>query len=104
MPLPGHGRVRRFHGRRQPQGRPPPFAGWALWPSDARPPDHPHTHNCLSPRQIALDQLVEEGLARKHVQFIFITPQDLSSITPTREVKIIKLQDPGRQVAGQTTL
>lgn len=52
-------------------------------------------------RKIALDQLVEEGLSNKHRQFVFITPQDLSSITPTPEVKVIKLQNPDRLVEGQ---
>jgi len=55
-------------------------------------------------RKIALEQLVEEGLQNKHRQFVFITPQDLSSITPTPEVKIIKLQNPDRLVEGQATL
>jgi chromosome segregation ATPase len=55
-------------------------------------------------RKVALDQLIQEGLANKDRQFVFITPQDLSSVTPSPEVKIIKLQNPGRLVEGQATL
>ena len=55
-------------------------------------------------RKIALQQLIDEGLQNKHRQFVFITPQDLSSITPRPEVKIIKLQNPDRLVEGQATL
>jgi len=55
-------------------------------------------------RKIALQQLIDEGLQNKHRQFVFITPQDLSSITPRPEVRIIKLQNPDRLVEGQATL
>jgi hypothetical protein len=54
--------------------------------------------------KVALDQLVEEGLNHKHRQFIFITPNDLSSITPTNQIKIIKLKNPNQNVDGQSTL
>jgi len=55
-------------------------------------------------RKVALGQLIEQGLLHRDRQFVFITPQDLSSITPTPEVKIIKLQNPDRLVEGQATL
>lgn len=52
-------------------------------------------------RKIALDTLVEIGKKMDHRQFIFITPQDLSSLTPDDKLRIKKLKAPERSnVAG----
>jgi len=49
-----------------------------------------------------LINMAEERL--KHRQFIFITPQDLSSVTPRDTLKIFKLKPPERnQIAGGLT-
>ncbi|GMI25107.1 hypothetical protein TeGR_g348, partial [Tetraparma gracilis] len=47
-------------------------------------------------RKIALEQLVSTAQALSHRQFIFITPQDLSTLTPTNTLKIIKMRPPER--------
>jgi len=52
-------------------------------------------------RKIALDQLVSTSLALEHRQFIYITPQDLSSLKPHNKLKLIKMNPPAR---GQMTL
>jgi len=52
-------------------------------------------------RKIALDTLVDTSLQLEHRQFIYITPQDLSSLTPHRRLKLIKMAPPER---GQQTL
>mmetsp|Transcript_55268 Transcript_55268/g.109571 ORF Transcript_55268/g.109571 Transcript_55268/m.109571 type:complete len:176 (-) Transcript_55268:131-658(-) len=57
-------------------------------------------------RKVALDQLIVQGRKHKNRQFIFITPQDLSTVTPEPDflktgLKIIKLRDPDRVVEGQ---
>mmetsp|Transcript_41102 Transcript_41102/g.46704 ORF Transcript_41102/g.46704 Transcript_41102/m.46704 type:complete len:1174 (+) Transcript_41102:96-3617(+) len=51
-------------------------------------------------RKIALETLVEIALKLDHRQFIFITPQDLSSITPGKKLKIFKMKPPERSNAG----
>jgi hypothetical protein len=40
----------------------------------------------------------------KHRQFIFITPQDVSSLTPSPSLKIIKMKPPAKsdRVGGPT--
>ncbi|GMH47517.1 hypothetical protein TrRE_jg10257 [Triparma retinervis] len=53
-------------------------------------------------RKIALDTLVQCATAMVHRQFIFITPQDVSSLTPGPMLKIIKMKPPERN--GQTTI
>mmetsp|Transcript_11008 Transcript_11008/g.16946 ORF Transcript_11008/g.16946 Transcript_11008/m.16946 type:complete len:1170 (-) Transcript_11008:71-3580(-) len=47
-------------------------------------------------RKIALETLIEIAQKMDHRQFIFITPQDLSSIVPSKQVKIIKMAPPAR--------
>jgi hypothetical protein len=54
-------------------------------------------------RKIALDTLVQCASAMVHRQFIFITPQDVSSLTVTPMLKIIKMRPPDRN-GGQTTI
>mmetsp|Transcript_13448 Transcript_13448/g.16929 ORF Transcript_13448/g.16929 Transcript_13448/m.16929 type:complete len:877 (+) Transcript_13448:605-3235(+) len=59
-------------------------------------------------RKIALDTMVKVAKEMEHRQFIFITPQDLSGLTPDRMLKIEHLRPPVRsKVAGgpsQSTL
>jgi chromosome segregation ATPase len=55
-------------------------------------------------RKIALTTLVEVASAMVHRQFIFITPQDLSRLTPGPGLKIIKMRAPDRGGGVQTTL
>jgi len=52
-------------------------------------------------RKIALDTLVSTSLALEHRQFIYITPQDLSSLKPHSKLKLFKMSAPER---GQMTL
>lgn len=40
-------------------------------------------------RKLALDLLNQEALKLKHRQFVFITPQDLSSVRPSDSVSIL---------------
>lgn len=55
-------------------------------------------------RKIALSSLVEVAKEMKHRQFIFITPQDLSSLKPDASLKIFKMRPPIRNalVGGPT--
>jgi chromosome segregation ATPase len=48
-------------------------------------------------RKIALETLVFIAKKMEHRQFIFITPQDLSSITPDDKLKIFKMKPPARK-------
>ncbi len=52
-------------------------------------------------RKVALTNLTDAAKALHHRQFIFITPQDLSTLHPGPELKIIKMRPPER---GQQTL
>ena len=47
-------------------------------------------------RKLTIKSLIHVAKRMKHRQFIFITPQDLSSITPDNELKILKLNPPDR--------
>jgi len=51
-------------------------------------------------RKIALDTMVAVAKELEHRQFIFITPQDLSSLKPDRMLKIFKLKPPERNSIG----
>lgn len=52
-------------------------------------------------RKLAIKTLIFIGRQMKHRQFIFITPQDLSSVAPDDMIKIFKLKPPERnQLAG----
>lgn len=52
-------------------------------------------------RKLVISSLIHVAKTLNHRQFIFITPQDLSSIKPDDQVKILKLNPPDRhQVAG----
>jgi chromosome segregation ATPase len=52
-------------------------------------------------RKLTIKTLIHVAKEMKHRQFIFITPQDLSSVTPDDMVKIFKLNPPERNnVAG----
>ena len=55
-------------------------------------------------RKIALTTLVDIAKKMDHRQFILITPQDLSNITPDDKVRIFKLNPPARSntVGGLT--
>ena len=53
-------------------------------------------------RKIALETLVKCASAMLHRQFIFITPQDVSTLTPGPQLKIIKMRPPER--SGQQTI
>jgi chromosome segregation ATPase len=52
-------------------------------------------------RKIALKALNEQARAMDHRQFIFLTPQDLSSLVPDDKLKIINMIKP---VRGQQTI
>ena len=52
-------------------------------------------------RKVAMQELVEMATRMDNRQFIFITPQDLSSLPRSPIIKIIKMQRPER---GQATL
>ena len=52
-------------------------------------------------RKLTIQTLIHVAKKMEHRQFIFITPQDLSSVTPDDKLKIFKLKPPERnQVAG----
>eukprot|EP00814_Leptocylindrus_danicus_P018555 CAMPEP_0116018644 /NCGR_PEP_ID=MMETSP0321-20121206/8768_1 /TAXON_ID=163516 /ORGANISM="Leptocylindrus danicus var. danicus, Strain B650" /LENGTH=1217 /DNA_ID=CAMNT_0003489071 /DNA_START=198 /DNA_END=3851 /DNA_ORIENTATION=- len=51
-------------------------------------------------RKIALEQMVDIAKQMSHRQFIFITPQDLSSLKPDDSLKIHKLKPPERMGPG----
>ena len=70
-------------------------------PAPAFLPAASHTNTALQTPQ-ALDLLLQAAKDMSHRQFIFITPQNLDSITPDPDrVRIHKLKPPER---GQTTL
>lgn len=47
-------------------------------------------------RKLVIQSLIHVAKTLKHRQFIFITPQDLSSIKADDQVKILKLNPPDR--------
>ncbi|CAM9381891.1 unnamed protein product [Ectocarpus fasciculatus] len=55
-------------------------------------------------RDIAIKQVLEFAERDCTRQFIFITPQDLSSVTPSDTCKIIKMRPPRKGDHNQTTL
>ena len=52
-------------------------------------------------RRKSLDLLLEVGRENPHLQYILITPQDISSIDASESVRVLELEPPER---GQTTL
>jgi hypothetical protein len=55
-------------------------------------------------RKLIIETLVEVGRSMPHRQFIFITPQDVSSVESGPDLKILKMKPPERrQVAGGLT-
>lgn len=52
-------------------------------------------------RRLSMKMLIQTAERLKHRQFIFITPQDISSVPSGRNIRIHKLQAP---IRGQTTL
>jgi structural maintenance of chromosomes protein 6 len=55
-------------------------------------------------RKLTIKSLIHVAKKMKHRQFIFITPQDLSSVTPDKDLKILKLKPPDRydRIGGPT--
>jgi chromosome segregation ATPase len=47
-------------------------------------------------RKIVIDQLIKMAKEMGHRQFIFITPQDVSNVTPDPMLKILKIDPPQR--------
>jgi hypothetical protein len=55
-------------------------------------------------RKLTIKALIHVAKRMNHRQFIFITPQDLSSIQPDPQLKILKLTPPQRHnTAGGLT-
>ena len=55
-------------------------------------------------RKLTIQTLIFVAKKMEHRQFIFITPQDLSSVRSDKKVKIFKLRNPDRNnVAGGPT-
>lgn len=52
-------------------------------------------------RRLALNTLVKIAKAMSHRQFIFITPQDLSTLTPGPDLRIHKMRPPARSATAQ---
>jgi len=52
-------------------------------------------------RRISMDMLLKAAKEQKHIQFILLTPQEISNVSGSDHVRIFKLTDPER---GQTTL
>lgn len=48
-------------------------------------------------RKLTIQTLIHTAKKMEHRQFIFITPQDLSSLTPDDKPKIMKLNAPARR-------
>lgn len=59
-------------------------------------------------RKLTIEALIHVAKKMNHRQFIFITPQDLSSLTPDPQLKILRLTPPTRHTTAggvsQTTL
>jgi structural maintenance of chromosomes protein 6 len=52
-------------------------------------------------RKLTIQMLIHLAKTKmEHRQFIFITPQDLSGITPDPQLKILKLKPPTRRAEG----
>jgi chromosome segregation ATPase len=55
-------------------------------------------------RKLTIDQLIKMAKEMGHRQFIFITPQDVSNVTPDPMLKILKMTPPQRnELAGAAT-
>ena len=55
-------------------------------------------------RKLTIDQLIKMAKEMSHRQFIFITPQDVSNVTPDPMLKILKMTPPQRnELAGAAT-
>jgi chromosome segregation ATPase len=55
-------------------------------------------------RKLTIDQLIKMAKEMGHRQFIFITPQDVSNVTPDPQLKILKMTPPERmELAGAAT-
>ncbi|CAB4044905.1 structural maintenance of chromosomes 6-like [Paramuricea clavata] len=52
-------------------------------------------------RRISMDSIMKVAKEQQHRQFILLTPQDMSNVGQTDQIRIFKLQDPDR---GQTVL
>lgn len=52
-------------------------------------------------RRISIDLMIKSARLKKDRQFIFITPHDLSFVTSSNDIKIIRMNPPER---GQTTI
>jgi chromosome segregation ATPase len=50
-------------------------------------------------RKIALNTLITTAKEMEHRQFIFITPQDLSSLKTDPKLKIFQMRPPARNVS-----
>ncbi|CAM9449347.1 unnamed protein product [Discosporangium mesarthrocarpum] len=53
-------------------------------------------------RNIAIREMISFANNHRERQFIFITPQDLSTVTPTENIRIHKMAPP--RDANQTTI
>uniref|UniRef100_A0A8D0GAF5 Structural maintenance of chromosomes protein 6 n=1 Tax=Sphenodon punctatus TaxID=8508 RepID=A0A8D0GAF5_SPHPU len=52
-------------------------------------------------RRIAMDMILKTADSQRYRQFILLTPQNMSSLPPSKLIRILRMQDPER---GQSTL
>ncbi|XP_019392917.1 PREDICTED: structural maintenance of chromosomes protein 6-like isoform X2 [Crocodylus porosus] len=69
---------------------------WAITESPFRCLDEFDVYMDLVNRRISMDMMLKVADSQRYLQFIFLTPQNISSVPPSRLIKILQLEDPER--------
>ncbi|XP_034065526.1 structural maintenance of chromosomes protein 6-like [Gymnodraco acuticeps] len=54
-------------------------------------------------RRISMDMMLKVASGQRYRQFIFLTPQSISSLPQSKNIRILRLKDPDRGIKEQSS-
>ncbi|MED6268719.1 Structural maintenance of chromosomes protein 6 [Characodon lateralis] len=69
---------------------------WAITESPFRCLDEFDVYMDMVNRRISMDMMLKVAASQRYRQFIFLTPQNMSSLPISKTIRILRLKDPDR--------
>ncbi|KAK5880148.1 hypothetical protein CesoFtcFv8_023204 [Champsocephalus esox] len=76
---------------------------WAITEAPFRCLDEFDVFMDMVNRRISMDMMLKVASGQRYRQFIFLTPQSISSLPQSKNIRILRLKDPDRGINEQSS-
>ncbi|XP_034053646.1 structural maintenance of chromosomes protein 6-like [Gymnodraco acuticeps] len=76
---------------------------WAITEAPFRCLDEFDVFMDMVNRRISMDMMLKVASGQRYRQFIFLTPQSISSLPQSKNIRILRLKDPDRGIKEQSS-